>query len=110
MPFGDRAQILGFEPDSDTLRVIGSHEGDKAIRGLYHFDPAAGEAEQVYAAADTDVEWAYTDDDDAVYGVQINRHYREFVPLNTDHPLTKIKLALQSNFPSHNRVTGLQDR
>ena len=102
MPFGDRAQILGFEPDSDVLRVIGSYEGDKAIRGLYHFDPAAGEAEQVYAAADTDVEWAYTDDDDAVYGVQINRHYREFVPLNTDHPLTKIKLALQSNFPSHN--------
>ena len=102
MPFGDRAEVLGFEPDSDTLRVIGSHGGDKAIRGLYHFEPSSGKVELVYAAADTDVEWAYTDDDDAVYGVQINRHYREFVPLNADHPLTKIKLALQSNFPSHN--------
>ena len=102
MPFGDRAQVLGFEPGSDTLRVIGSYEGDKAIRGFYLFDPTSGKAELVYAAADTDVEWAYTDDDDAVYGVQINRHYREFVPLNTDHPLAKIKLALQSNFPSHN--------
>ena len=102
MPFGDRAQVLGFEPDSDTLRVIGSHGGDKAIRGLYHFEPSSGEVELVYAAADTDVEWAYTDDDDQVYGVQINRHYREFVPLNADHPLTKMKLALQSNFPNHN--------
>ena len=102
MPFGDRAEVLGFEPDSDTLRVIGSHGGDKAIRGFYLFEPSSGKVELVYAAADTDVEWAYTDDDDAVYGVQINRHYREFVPLNTDHPLTKVKLALQSNFPSHN--------
>ena len=102
MPFGDRAEVLGFEPGSDTLRVIGSHGGDKAIRGFYLFEPSSGKVELVYAAADTDVEWAYTDDDDAVYGVQINRHYREFVPLNTDHPLTKVKLALQSNFPSHN--------
>ena len=102
MPFGDRAQVLGFEPESDTLRVIGSHGGDKAIRGLYLFEPSSGKVELVYAAADTDVEWAYTDDDDALYGVQINRHYREFVPLNSDHPLTKIKLALQRNFPNHN--------
>ena len=102
MPFGDRAEVLGFEPGSDTLRVIGSHGGDKAIRGFYLFEPSSGKVELEYAAADTDVEWAYTDDDDAVYGVQINRHYREFVPLNTDHPLTKVRLALQSNFPSHN--------
>ena len=102
MPFGDRAQVLGFEPDSDVLRVIGSHTGDKRIKGLYRFDPNSGKVEQVYAAPDTDVEWAYTDDEEEVYGVQINRHYREFVPLNKDHPLTKIKLALQSNFPSHN--------
>ena len=102
MPFGDRAQVVGFVPDSDVLRVIGSYAGDQRIKGLYHFDPASGKVEQVYAAADTDVEWAYTDDDYEVYGVQINRHYREFVPLETDHPLTKVKLALQSNFPSHN--------
>ena len=72
MPFGDRAEVLGFEPGSDTLRVIGSHGGDKAIRGFYLFEPSSGKVELVYAAADTDVEWAYTDDDDAVYGVQIN--------------------------------------
>lgn len=102
MPFGDRAQVLGFEVGSDVLRVIGSHTGEKGIKGLYRFDPRSGKAEQVYAAADTDVEWAYTDDDDQVYGVQINRHYREFVPLIEDHPLTKIKVALQSNFPGHN--------
>ena len=102
MPFGDRAQIVGFEPESDVLRVIGSHTGDKRIRGLYRFDPSSGEVELVFAAADTDVEWAYTDDEHEVYGVQINRHYREFVPLNTEHRLTKIKLALQSNFPNHN--------
>ena len=102
MPFGDRAQVLGFEVGSDVLRVIGSHTGEKGIKGLYRFDPRSGKAEQVYSAADTDVEWAYTDDDDQVYGVQINRHYREFVPLIEDHPLTKIKVALQSNFPGHN--------
>ena len=44
MPFGDRAQVVGFEPESDVLRVIGSHTGDKRIRGLYRFDPSSGES------------------------------------------------------------------
>jgi acetyl esterase/lipase len=101
MPFGEGVRIRGFEPGTDALLVIGANGNEKGIWGLHRFDLKSKEVEELYAAADTDVEWAYFDDDDQLYGVQINRHYPEFVPLIEDHPLTVVKGALQNNFPAH---------
>jgi dipeptidyl aminopeptidase/acylaminoacyl peptidase len=101
-PFGDEILVHGFLPDSDTILLSGAREGDSGIWGLYQFDLKTGKAEKVYSASDTDVERVYLDQDGQPYGVGINRHYREFVPLKLDHPLTSIKAALQSKFPNHN--------
>ena len=101
MPFGEEVRIRGFEPGADALLVIGSYADERGIWGLHRFDLKSKKVEKIYSAPDTDVEWAYFDDDDRLYGVQINRHYPEFVPLLQDHPLTAIKGALQNKFPAH---------
>jgi len=102
LPFGERVVVRGFVPGKDALFVIGSADDERGIWGLYQFDLKSREAELLYAAVDTDIEQVFLDDNDEPYGVQINRHYREFVPLIAEHPLTQVKAVLRSTFPSHN--------
>jgi len=102
LPFGEQVMVRGFVPGEDAIFVMGAMDDEKGIWGLYRYDLTAKKVEKLYAAADTDVEWVYLDDEEQPYGVQINRHYREFVPLVADHPMTQVKLALQNSFPSHN--------
>jgi dienelactone hydrolase len=104
-PFEDDIEVLGFEEDGKTVVVSAATVEDKTVRGLYRLTLANGAYEQIYHAGDTDVSRAFWDEGH-LYGTEVYRHYREFVPLDPAHPFSLLKQQIQRAFPAHT-VTAL---